>query len=199
MRAASGLTVVLLMDVSASVASLPLQIDQRYAQVYNAFLLGLKPNDRAAVGIIAGRTRFSPMTGNTRELTQNIRALLQVPDADRLGPSPLWDAIDEAMTLAQDPAGKPAVVLFSDGKSTGNVKGLDAVIARARQQRVTISAVVEGAGSNFLARTSSALDPADAIERLTQSTGGRRLLDRPGDPRLRNPGPQVALIMDALR
>lgn len=196
--APAGLTVVLLLDVSSSVAQLPLQIDQRYPQVFNAFLNSLKPTDRAAVGVIAGRVRFSAVTGNKAELTTSIRSLLQVADVDRLGPSPLWDAIDAAITLTRDPAGRPAIVLFSDGKSTGNTRSLDDVIERARQERVMVSAVVEGAGSNFLARTKSALDPADQIARLTDSTGGRRLLDRPTDPRERNPGPLISVIMDGL-
>lgn len=197
--APSRLNVVLLLDASASVAQLPLQIDQRYAQVFNAFLHGLQPVDRAAVGVVARGVRFTAMTGDRRELTTQIRSLLQVADADRLGPSPLWDAIDQAITLMEDTAGRRAVVLFSDGKSTGNTRGLDEVIGRARRLQVSINAVVEGPGSIFLARTTSALDPADVIERLTQVTGGRRLLDRPSDPRQRNPGPLVSLIMEGLR
>lgn len=194
----AGLTVVLLMDVSASVGNLPLTIDQRFAQVFNAFLLGLKSSDRAAVGVIAGRTRFTGVTGNQRDLSMAVRRLLQVPDADRLGPSPLWDALDDAITLTNEPSGRPAVVLFSDGKSSGNTKGLDEVIDRARRQHVSVHVVVEGAGTLFLARTASPLDPADLLERLTTATGGLRLLDRPTDPRLRNPAPLVTRIMEAL-
>jgi hypothetical protein len=127
-----------------------------------------------------------------------MRRLLQVSDADRLGPSPLWDALDEAITLSADPSGRPAIVLFSDGKSSGNVHGLDEVIERARRLHVSVSVVVEGAGTFFLARTVSPLDPADLLERLTQATGGLKLLDRPTDPRLRNPAPLVARIMEEL-
>lgn len=196
----AGLTVVLLMDVSASVAHQPLAIDQRFAQVFNAFLQGLKPSDRGAVGVVSGRSRFTHVTGNPRDLSTAVRRLLQVPDSERLGPSPLWDALDEAITLAAaDPGGRPAIVLFSDGKSSGNLRGLDEVIDRARRLRVRVSVAVEGADTLFLARTISPLDPADLLERLTEATGGLRLLDRPSDPRLRDPGPLVARIMDALQ
>jgi hypothetical protein len=197
--APAGLTVVLLLDVTASVTRLPLPIDPRFAQVFNAFLQGLRPADRGAVGVIAGRPRVGRLTSDHRELSTSVRNLLQVPDAERLGPSPIWDAIDEAVTeAAGDPSGRPAVVLFSDGKSSANVHALDDVIDHAKRLHVSIHAVVEGPGSVFLARSTQALDPAALIGQLTTATGGLRLLDRPADPRQRNPGPLVAQIMDVL-
>ncbi len=195
----AGLTVVLLLDVTASVTRMPMPIDQRFAQVFNAFLQGLKPADRAAVGVIAGRPRLGPLTADRRALSASVRMLLQLPDADRLGPSPIWDAVDEAVTeAAGDPAGRPAVVLFSDGRASANVHGLDEVIDHAKRLHVSIHAVVEGPSSVFMARSTEALDPAELIGQMTTATGGRRLLDRPPDPRQRNPGPMVALIMDDL-
>jgi hypothetical protein len=61
-----------------------------------------------------------------------------------------------------------------------------------------VSAVIDGPSSAFLARMPLPLDPADLLERLAKATGGRRLLDRPIDPRQRNPAPLISLIMDAL-
>ena len=197
-RPEDGLSVVLLLDVSASMTHEPLQFDARYAQVFNAFLSGLKPVDRAAVGVLAGEARLSELTSNPRDLSNAVRWLLQVPDAARLNGSPIWDALDQTLTVAADPSRRSAIVLFSDGKSGGNVHALDDVISHARQLRVSISIVAEGPGSEFLARNSLELDPAAALDRLAQETGGRRLLDRPLNPRQRNPGPLVALIMDSL-
>ena len=197
--APAGLTVVLVLDATASVSTLPIPIDQRFAQVFNAFLQGLRPSDRGCVAVLTSHVHFGPITADHRELSASARVLLQIAETDRLGPSPIWDAIDEALGLAgADPSGRPAVVLFSDGKSSGNVHGLDEVIGHAQRLHATISAVVEGPGSVFLARSPQVLDPADLIDRLTSATGGRRLLDRPGDPRQRNPGPMVTLLMDAL-
>jgi hypothetical protein len=197
--APAGLTVVLLLDISASVSRVPVVIDQRFAQAFNAFLDGLKPADRAAVGVMTTATHFSRITGDRRTLSADARVLLQVPDGDRLGPSPLWDAIDAAVALVEsDRAGRPAVVLVSDGKSSGNVRGLDEVIAHATRSRASINAVLEGPGSAFQARTTDQFDPSDLMGRLTGATGGTRLLDRPPDPRQRNPGPLVTLIMDNL-
>ncbi len=196
--AAAGLTVALLLDVSASMTHQPLGFDPRYAQVFNAFLEGLKPGDRAAVGVIADRVQLGRVTADRRELSNAVRWLLQVPDAARLGASPLWDALDEVLPLVADPARRSAIVLFSDGKASGNHDGLDEVIEHARRLGVSISIVVEGPGSDSLGRTNPGLDPADALEHLAQQTGGRRLLDRPLNPRQRNPGPLIALIMEGL-
>jgi hypothetical protein len=197
----AGLTVALLLDVTASVSRFALPIDQRYAQAFNAFLLGLKPSDRGVVGVIAGRVHFSKVTGDHRELTSNLRVLLQVPEADRMGPSPLWDSVDEALGFIDDPSGRPAVILVSDGKSNGGLLALQQVIDHARRIHASFSAVVEGPGAVYLSRAGGAaetLDPADLVEQFTHATGGLRLLDRPTDPRQRNPGPLVAQIMDVL-
>jgi hypothetical protein len=198
--AGAGMTVVLLLDVSASMTTVPLAFDARYAQVFNAFVQGLAPADRAAVGLVSGGVRFSGVTADRRELSAAVRTLM-LPSADaRRGPSPLWDALDQALPLAAAGAGgRAAIVLFTDGKSAGNVKGLDDVIDRARQLGVRISAVVEGPGTALLARSRMTPDPAGPIERLTEATGGTTLLDRPVDPRQRNPGPMVSLLMDRLR
>jgi hypothetical protein len=188
-------TVVLLLDVSASMTQTPLPLDARYAHVFNAFLLGLRPGDRAALGVFAGEAEFSPVVADPRELSAVLRRLLQAPERRR-GPSAIWDAVDRALPLAGAPGG--AIVLFTDGKAAGNMKGLDDVIAHARARGIRVHAVDEGPGTTLLARAVSSLDPARAIERLTGETGGRTLLDRPVDPRQRNPGPLVALIMDGL-
>jgi hypothetical protein len=193
-----GLTVVLLLDVSASMTHVPLPLDARYAQVYNAFAQGLRPEDRAAVGVMAASTRFGPLTSDPKELSASVRRLLQAAETDRLGPSPLWDGALSAMTLFESAGGPSALLLFSDGRSTGNVHGLDELIAKAVERHVSVSAVVEGAGTALLARAASSLDAGDAIEKLTTATGGRRLLDRPPDPRQRNPGPLISVIMDDL-
>jgi len=198
-QAPAGLTVVLVIDLTASVSRVPLPIDQRFAQAYNGFVQGLKPSDRAAVGVIADKTHFGPLTGDLRQLSASARLLLQVPDANRLGPSPLWDAVDEAIALASsDPSGRPAVILFSDGKSTGNVHGLDEVVAHAKKAGVIVSAVLEGPSSAYLVRLAESPDPGELMGRLTDATGGLRLLDRPPDPRQRNPGPMVAEILNVL-
>jgi hypothetical protein len=189
--------VVLLLDVSASVSRLPMFIETRFVQVFNAFARGLKSGDRAGVAIIARRFQSSALVSDARDLPAVARRLLQVPDADRVGPSPIWDAIENAITLVESSDGRLAIVLFSDGKSTGNVRGLQEVTAHARQARVSINAVIEG--DSFQGPVPPGLDPAELIGSIVGTTGGRLLVDRPPNPRDRNPAPLIAQIMDGLR
>jgi hypothetical protein len=198
LSASPTLTVVLLLDVSASVSRLPLFIEPRFVQVFNAFLQGLKPGDRAGIGVVARRLRLSQLTSDPRELSTIARGFLQVADTDRLGPSPLWDAVDETIALVAGQTGRRAIVLFSDGKSSGNTHGLDEVTAHARQLGVSINAVVAGESSPGQGQSTDHLDPADLTESLVQATGGRQLLDRPANPRDRNPARLIAQIMAAL-
>src|SRR4029453_18528151 len=91
--ATDGLSVILVLDVSWSVSQQSLRLDDRFVRIFNAFLQKLQPSDRAAVGVLANTLRVSPMTSDARQLATSLRGLLQVVDSDRLGPTPIWDAL----------------------------------------------------------------------------------------------------------
>jgi hypothetical protein len=193
------LSAVLLLDTSASVSRSAMLLDPRFTEVFNAFLRGLAPGDHAAVGVIANTARFTPLTADTREMTASLRTLLRVLDPDRLGPSPIWDAMDEALTLLDKEGGHPAIVVFSDGKSSGNLHGSADVLAHARSLGVAIHAVIEGGGTRLILQPNAALDPADIIRPVAEGSGGRLWLDRPPNARDRNPARLVAQIMEGIR
>jgi hypothetical protein len=113
-----------------------------------------------------------------------------------MGPSPIWDSLDGAVTTLAPAAGRHAILLLSDGKSSGNMRGLNEVIAHAREAGVSISAVVEGESSPGGAQ--AGLDPADLIAKIAKATGGHIAIDRPVNPRDRNPAPMIAQILDDL-
>ena len=193
------LTAILLLDTSASVSRSAMLLDSRFAEIFNAFLFGLKAGDRSAVGVIAKGTRFTTLTSDRREMTAGVRGLLRVLDADRLGPSPIWDATDEALTLLEGEAGHRAVVLFTDGKASGNLHGSTDVLDHARRAGVTIEAVIEGGGTRLVLQPESALDPADVVRRVAEGSGGHVWLDRPTNSRARNPAIWVTRIMEGLQ
>jgi hypothetical protein len=197
--AADGLSAILLMDTSASVSRSAMLLDPRFTEVFNAFLRGLKAGDRAAVGVIASRPRFTSLTADVREMTAGVRTLLRVLDADRLGPSPIWDATDEALTMLEGEATRPVIVLFTDGKSSGNLHGSAEVLAHATRLGATIHAVIEGGGTRLILQPTAALDPADVVGRVAEGSGGRLLLDRPPSARDRNPARAVTQIMEAIQ
>jgi Ca-activated chloride channel homolog len=92
----------------------------------------LQAGDRLRLGTISRQLRLSPtFTGNRAELIAAARDVLKVPDADRYGPSPIWDAVDGAVTLLEGEAGRRAIVLVTDGMPTGNRIGLRQVERRA--------------------------------------------------------------------
>jgi hypothetical protein len=182
-RQTSALTAALLLDVSASVSQQPLRIDDRFVRVFNAFVQKLQPGDRAAVGVLTNKLRISPLSSDVRELSGSVRLLLQSPDADRLGPTPIWDALDAAIDVVADGGGRPVIILYSDGRSSGNMHGLAEVLAHAKQTGAVISAVIPPPRL-----PPEHLDPADLIEQLTSATGGRRLMEA------RLPGSAAALV-----
>jgi hypothetical protein len=194
--AAPSMTAILLLDVSASVSRVPMMLEPRHVQVFNAFLAGLRAGDLAGVGVIARGFELSAVTADRRELSSAARTLLRVNDVERLGPSPIWDALDGAVAALAAASGRRAILLFSDGKSSGNVRGLQEVISHARESDVSISAVVEGESSP--GGTPAGLDPADLIATIVKATGGRIALDRPANPRDRNPVPMIAQMLDDL-
>lgn len=186
----TGITAVLLLDVSASVSQQSLRIDDRFVRMFNMFLQMLQPADRAAVGLLANRVRLTPLTTDRTQLSASMRTLLQVPDVDRLGPTPIWDALDDAISLLSDDNSRRAIILYTDGRSSGNVHGLSEIIDRATRAHVSIHAVIPPQRLS-----PDRLDPADLIEQLTSATGGQRLIEQ------RFPGSAVALvsqIMDAM-
>jgi len=190
-RQAGGLTAALLLDVSASVSQQSLRLDDRFVRIFNAFVQRLQPGDRAAVGVLTNRLRLSTLTPDVRELSANVRMLLQIQDIDRLGPTPIWDALDEAITLVADGRGRPVIVLYSDGRSSGNLHGLADVLAHATRTRVSINVVVPPQKLPV-----DHLNPADLMEELSSATGGRRMMEP------RPPGNAAAVIsqlMEGLR
>jgi hypothetical protein len=194
--AGSTLTTILLLDVTASVSRVPMMLEPRYVQVFNTFLNGLRPGDLAGVGVIARGVQMSAVTADRRALSSEAKSLLQVSDVERLGPSPIWDALDGAVTALASAGGRRAVVLFSDGKSSGNVRGLQEVVTHAQEAGVSISVVVEGESSPGGGQ--AGLDPADLIGTIVKATGGRIAIDRPANPRDRNPAPMIAQMLDDL-
>jgi Mg-chelatase subunit ChlD len=101
-------------------------------------------------------------------MANGVKILLQAPDADRLGPTPIWDALDEAMALLADAPGKRAIVMYTDGRSTGNTHSLAEVMERATRASISINAVIPPP------KIVDQLNPADLLERLAQATGGRK-------------------------
>jgi len=166
--AAEPLTVVFLLDVSASAESL---WRPDAAAMVAALGGALKPGERARLGGIAGHLTLGPWTTNSAELDRTAAATLTPSAEDRAGPSPLWDAVDGALTALATEPGRRTIVMLTDGLPTGNVHGVDEIRARAAALGITVNVVVSGAGLTFGA--------GQLLSALAASSGGLALEWRP--------------------
>jgi hypothetical protein len=107
----------------------------------------LRAGDRVSIATISkARDPGSPFTSDRRAILRDLGRALAVPSRDRHGPSPIWDATDAAVARLESEPGRRVVVLISDGLSTGNRLGLDAVIDRAARSGVAVFVVAEASG-----------------------------------------------------
>lgn len=92
-----------------------------------------------------------------------------------LGASPVWDAVDSAVTALESEAGRRALILLTDGRSTGNTRSLDQAILHANAARVAVFVVGEAVDESLRqgARTPTAqVRPTASLQFMASSTGG---------------------------
>jgi Ca-activated chloride channel family protein len=144
-----------------------------------AFVRRLDPGDTARIGSFAERVTIGPkdFTSDQDELIRILRSDLQPP-----GPTPLWNAVDEAITGLREREGRRVVLVFSDGGDApmnlrlNNHSVMD-VRRRAQQENVMVYAVglqttlLRGGGGGFGGGlTSQRPDPA--LSMIADDTGG---------------------------
>ena len=133
------LTVVMMLDRSGSMR----QNFRLLEAAGEAFVRRLQPGDRARIGSFAARVQIDPehFTDDPRELIRIIREELQ-----EQGPTPLWNAVDAAITALQGEEGRRVVLVFSDGGDNPmnfrtNNKSIMDVMRRAQQENVMVYSV----------------------------------------------------------
>jgi VWFA-related protein len=107
------------------------------------FVARLGPDDKARIGAFADRIEIQPeaFTSNREELLSILRSDMPVT-----GPTPLWNALDEAVTALREQEGRKVVLVFSDGGdapsnfSLHNRSVMD-VMRRAQQEDVMVYAI----------------------------------------------------------
>lgn len=102
------ITVVLMLDRSGSMLN-SFRLVRSAAEQFVSLLL---PGDKARVGSFANRIQLDPrdFTSSQRDLIEILRTELQEP-----GPTPLWNAVNVAITALQHQAGRRVVLVFTDG------------------------------------------------------------------------------------
>jgi hypothetical protein len=177
---------------------------------------GLRDGDRVRFGTIERGLRLDAAFASGRAtLDAEARKALNVPDQDRYGPSPIWDAVDNAVAALETEEGHRAVVLVTDGFSTGNRRGLADVARRAALAPAAVYIVhelqlVPGIQGRLQDLTSdpwimvsplSGPAPKDTLRELADTTGGAYLTDPQPDgkgPKFAAPSRELARRLEAI-
>jgi len=89
----------------------------------------------------------------------------------RGGPSPLWDAIDHAVTALAGLPGLPALIVFTDAQASANDLGFADAMARIVGSGVLVSAV--GISDEAMSQSSVQIIGRNAnLQRLVDASGG---------------------------
>ena len=155
---------------------------------------------------VANALRLSPaFATDRRSLVASAATLLTFLGADRAGPSPLVDAMDDAVRSLMSVAGRRAIVLLSDGKSTGNHHGSADIARRAAIAGVTVSVVLlfplpkqVGVRSEHLpvVEVLAALHPSTLWQPFAERTGGTCVVVK--EPRDHGAEPALAQVFALL-
>ena len=111
------------------------------------------------------------------------RAAIDFPKRERFGPSPIWDALDEAIRVLAPEPGRRVVILVSDGRSTGNTVSAQAVVDRAVTAGVVVSGLSDARvqtipqGGDLVAKVRAGL----MMRELARLSGGLCLPENPPD------------------
>lgn len=197
-RRADPLAVLLVVDVTASVNHSRLSTDYTFRDVVDAVTTRLQPGDVAAFGLMTNHAHFSELNLAPPTFKTTAYAMLQSPDLDRFGPSPLWDTLLDAVARVATMDGRRAIIVVTDGKSTGNVHASGEIVPAAKAAGAAIHMVIENNQLALIGQTSP-LDPASLLQTIARETGGLSLADRPRLPRDKSEATRVATIMDALQ
>jgi VWFA-related protein len=174
-----SLSLVLLFDITASMESSIERKDLR-AAVEEWFLGKITPEDRVIVGTFGRQIAIGPpIVGNPRRLQAAVRAALEPREIEAIGPSPIWDAVDRAVTALEGSPGRRAILLVTDGRATGNRLGPEEAATRAAEAGVLVSVLGEDWEMTLRQdeKTGIRVRPGVALEWIATKTGGLYLSD----------------------
>jgi Mg-chelatase subunit ChlD len=158
------LDVVLMVDVSHSMTYGFIKRDRGLVPAAASALAdALEPGDVARVGTFGSDITIDPAPLGDPAAIRTAAAAL----GERIGgPSPLWDALDAAARALAASDGRRAIVVVTDGRTSGNRLGFEdtrAALARAGVPVFVVS----------LDKSDRALpDPGARLERIAAATGG---------------------------
>lgn len=181
------LSMVVLLDVSASTE---VTVDSLLEPLQTTLVRAFVPGDRVAFGRFGGSPTHVDrrFTSQPDAMKDAARAVLTPPPetppvtrirglngAFGLDASPIWDAVDEAVTVLESEPGRRAIILLTDGRSTGNVRSLDEAIRHAVAADVSVFVAGEGLDEEIYQdnwTVKAQVQPTVLLELLARTTGG---------------------------
>jgi VWFA-related protein len=176
-QGAASVSIALLVDLSASMNQ-----QWNFETVLRALEPALGPDDRMSV---AG---FGPQVAADLVFTRDPRALEAATRAAwerRLafaGPSPIWDSANVSIAAIERQDGRRALVLFTDGRATGDLTPFGAVVRHALLANVEVSVMDpwlphlegEGRGDPVAAEydRTGLMPPWGRLRQIAELTGG---------------------------
>jgi VWFA-related protein len=193
------LTIVLLLDRTASMETYG-GIEE---EIEKSFAPALRPADRARVGGIANRLVLAPaFSSNPREVSSAGRKAVSFRRQDRYGPTPLWDAVEQTAAVLEAEPGLRAIILVTDGRSSGNKVSFLTAADRAVSAGVVVNVLSESLPMILRQSetTAARVRPGLPLEQIAVATGGSIV---PRDPTpttpLPAPGPVLQKFVEDLR
>jgi len=148
-----------------------------------AFVSKLEGEDKARIGVFADRIEIHPA-----EFTNDRDDLLRILNSDMpvTGPTPLWNALDQAITALRGQEGRRVVLVFSDGgDSPANFsfknRSIMDVMRRAQQENVMVYAIGlsttvlrgrSGGGIGAMTGSMTSIRPDPGLSMVAEDTGG---------------------------
>ena len=168
---------VLMIDVSSS-SRWPGLDDgpQRERWIDDNLLVQFRGHDRVRLAAFGRRVAMSAgFTTGRSAARRSLAEVMALGEEARSGPSPIWDALDEAISALEPEPGRRAAILITDGKATANQKDLADVASRAVLLGIPVSTVAVGQGTFLIDQGSNqtaVVSPGLALQRLSRATGG---------------------------
>ncbi len=174
---------------------------EAFSLAADRLITDVRTADRARfLAILGAQLTSSPAWSNDRLTLQRGLRVFAAPEGP-VEPSPIWDAVDEALALFPRDAGRRAVLLVTDGRASGNRASLAEVSERAMLAGVAVSVVELDPRSPSLSIPHSERlpGPAALLQRLAAQSGGIYRFVSPDLRGNHNTRTAVGQILDLMR
>lgn len=187
------LRLILLLDVSSSITR-RVEKDTIKDHVREMFIDRLQPGEEARIGGFARDLRLAQsFTRDRRTLQRALDAALGHDENSTYGPSPIWDATYQALDAFGGFPGRKSIIILTDGRATGNRRGVEEVVEHAVRARATINVISLDRQAYIQqdAVTAVVVRPRNVLLWMAEVTGGRviTIVHEPREPM----GPGVPL------